>query len=178
VTQHTLQQELLSSADPGSLLSMNITSFEAGSYQDGSVALNVISESATATVDIRIPPALKIEDVKRLLHTKLQAFPSVTLHVEAVGEEREPKTGYETTLYKTLSECITEQGIEPRPLIFEAASDLRFYHQCGIEGVGFSPFTSKDLLHSINEAISIADLIRGKEILFRLLQRMCMHRGQ
>lgn len=171
--RQSLQQQLLPLEDPGGLLSMNITSLQAGTYSDGVVALNVVSESASATVDIRIPPTLKIAEVQEWLHTKLKAFPSVTLHIEAMGEERPSQTTYETTLYKTLAECIAEQGLQPKPLIFEGATDLRFYLKKGIEGIGFSPFTTKDLLHSINEAISIADMIRGKEILINLLQRMC-----
>lgn len=172
IASHQSQQQLLPSADPGSLLSMNITSLQAGSFTDGQVAMNVVSESATATVDIRIPPALKIEDVKKWLHTKLEAFPTVELQVVAMGEDRPAQTNYETTLYKALAECIADQGLQPKPLIFEGATDLRFYLKKGIEGIGFSPFTTKDLLHSINEAVSIADMIRGKEILIKLLQRM------
>jgi aminoacylase len=173
VAYHSQQQELIPSADPGSLLSMNITSLDAGAYKEGIAALNVVSESASATVDIRIPPGMKIEEVKMWLTAQLQAFPSVTFHIEAAAEERLSQSHHETVLYKALSECIIELGLKPKPLIMEGASDLRFYLKQGIEGIGFSPFTTENLLHSINEAVSIADMIRGKELLIRLLLRMC-----
>ncbi len=174
VTHHNVQKELLAGNDPGTLLSMNITSLESGSYQDGAIALNVVSESATATIDIRIPPALRIEDVQILLQNELHHFPSITLQVEATVDERIPSITYETALYKALAESIAQQGLQPKAVITEGASDLRFHLKQGIDGIGFSPFTNKDTLHGVNEAVSIDDMIRGKEILIQVLQRLCI----
>lgn len=174
VAHQDSQQELLSSTDPGLLLSMNITSLQAGSFKDGAVALNVISETATATIDIRIPPALKIDDVHHVLHTKFKRFPSITLSVEATVEERAPEDTHTTTLYTAVEESIRAHGLQAKPVITEGASDLRFYLKRGIEGIGLSPFTNKDTLHGINEAVSINDMMRGKEIILTLLKRMCI----
>ncbi len=174
VTHHTTQQRRIERSDPGTLLSMNITSLQAGSYNEGSVALNVVSEHATATVDIRVPPALRLEDVHALLHHELQQFPSITLTIEATVDERTVRETYVTPLYRAVAESIITQGLQPKPLVTEGASDLRFHLKQGIDGIGFSPFTTKDTLHGVNEAVSIVDMIRGKEIIIDILQRMCV----
>ncbi|MFV0340163.1 MAG: M20/M25/M40 family metallo-hydrolase [Parachlamydiaceae bacterium] len=175
VTYHSQQQQQLPFTDASSLLSMNITSLQAGTSKEGVTTLNVISECATATVDIRIPSAMQIEDVKQWLHTQMRAFPSVTYQVEATVEERITQPTEETSLYQALAHCIAAQGLTAKPLITEGASDLRFYLKQGIEGIGFSPFTNGNLLHSINEAVTLPDMLRGKEIITQLLYCLCIH---
>lgn len=170
VAQHNEQKRLLSETEPGLLLSMHVTSFQSGSFKDGAVALNVVSEEATATIDIRIPPALTIEAVRSKLLLELEQFPSLSLVVEATVDERTPRVQHETELYKALARAVSSQGIQPQAHVTEGASDLRFHLAQGIDGIGFSPFTNKSNLHGINEAISISDMVRGVHIFKQLLQ--------
>ncbi|MBA3751844.1 M20/M25/M40 family metallo-hydrolase [Candidatus Dependentiae bacterium] len=173
VAHHAEQQKLLSHTDPGHLLSMNITSLYAGAYKNSKVALNVVSDSAIATIDIRIPPTLDIQQILSWLEDKLQLFPSITLHIEATVDERPARADHETMLYAALAKAIKIHNKNPKPFVTEGASDLRFYLQRGIDGVGFSPFTNEDNIHGTNEAISIVDMIEAKAILLDFLKFMC-----
>lgn len=175
VAHHEAQKAQLINTAAGLLLSMNITSLYAGAYKDSRVALNVVAESATATIDIRIPPTMQIQQVHDWLMTHLTNFPSITLHVEATVDERSQRTEYHTVLYKELSRAITAQRLEAQPLFTEGASDLRFYLERGIDGVGFSPFTNKDTIHGTDEAVLVVDMIRGKQIILNLLNSMCVN---
>ena len=58
--------------------------------------------------------------------------------------------------------------------IFEGASDMRFYRNQGIEAIGFAPFFDKQLLHAVNESLSIASLLKGCEIFISLLKVFCV----
>jgi aminoacylase len=178
VSHHEAQKAQLVETAAGLLLSMNITSLHAGAYNDSHVALNVVADSATATIDIRIPPTIQIQQIHDWLTIHLTSFPSITLHVEATVDERLQRTEYKTVLYKELSQAIATQGLDVQPLFTEGASDLRFYLAHNIDGIGFSPFTNKDNIHGTDEAILIVDMVRGKRIILSLLNYMCVKVGK
>lgn len=171
---HKLQQEQLTNTHAGLLLSMNITSLYAGAYKDKNVALNVVSDTATATIDMRVPPTMHMQEVEDWLTIVLQPFPSITYTVEATVDERPCRTEYNTPLFNCVSKAITAHGLQLQPLFTEGASDLRFYIERGIDGIGFSPFTNKDTIHGTNEAVLIADMVRGKQIVVDIVTRMCV----
>ena len=56
------QKEKARTTDPGLLLSMNITSLQSGASRNGKIALNVVPNTATATVDIRVPPLMTMQE--------------------------------------------------------------------------------------------------------------------
>ena len=174
VDHHQEQQQKTATTPAGLLLSMNITSFQAGIFNQGKTAINVVPNIATATVDIRIPPTMKIKDIKQMIEDIIVQFPNVNYTIEATVNERTFDQKYETPLYKALAKTITQYNMEPIPLYGEGASDLRYYLERGIQGIGITPFTAKDNVHGTNESLPIDDFVQGKDIIAQFIKNFCV----
>ncbi|OGB98058.1 hypothetical protein A3F06_02530 [candidate division TM6 bacterium RIFCSPHIGHO2_12_FULL_36_22] len=151
---------------PGMLPSYNVTSLAAGS----TATLNVVPACATATVDIRVPPGMSLQEVKDYLDENMKVYPDIKYAIKAIATEESILGLEESSLYKKLEEVCHKHGMTVAPHHFEASSDLRFYHALGIEGVGLTPFTCKENLHGTNESVPIKNLIQGRDILLDFLK--------
>jgi N-acyl-L-amino-acid amidohydrolase len=172
---HGEQQSRVGAQQPGQLLSCNITSLTAGvKKEDGHIALNMVPDSAQATIDIRVPPTLKREQVIHMLETYIQKYPNMKYDILAQATEEPEMRDYHTPLYNALEAAIDTCNLKAQPHYFEASSDLRFYQARGLDGVGFTPFTVTDNIHGINESVPIAQLIQGKDIVVQLLKDFCV----
>ncbi len=171
---HREQQGFIGSKQPGQLLSCNITSLTAGiKKEDGHISLNIVPDSAQATIDIRVPPTMKKQHVLKLLEETMKKYPHTSYKILAQADE-EPELGdYQTLLYVALSNAIQKFNLKSQPHYFEASSDLRFYQACGIDGVGFTPFTVVDNIHGVNESVPIDQLIRAKDIMVQFIKDFC-----
>ncbi len=174
VLVHQKQQEQIGIKQPGQLLSCNLTSLTAGIKKEGGhIALNVVPDSAQATIDIRVPPTMKKQDVIALFENAIKQYQHLTYTILAQADE-EPELGdYKTPLYRALSNVLQKFDLRAEPHYFEASSDLRFYQARGINGVGFTPFTITDNIHGVNESVPIDHLIRGKDITMRFIKDFC-----
>ncbi len=171
---HVSQQSQVGSKQPGELLSMNISSLTAGiKKENGHIALNMVPDSAQATIDIRVPPTMKKRDVKKMLDDKIKHYPDLNYVILAEAEEEPELKDFKTSLYCALSKSIEQFGLCPQPHYFEASSDLRFYQARGIDGVGFTPFAIADNIHGINESVPVDQLIRGKDITVHFIKEFC-----
>ena len=172
---HKQQQKEAQQHQPGTLLSLNITSLTSGIRKDdGTVSLNMVPDKVCATVDIRVPPQRKCKDVTALLDGLIKNYSSLTYKILAQAME-EPEAGdYETELYQAIAQTISQFNLKTRPHFFEASSDLRFYQVRGMDCVGLMPFAIKDNIHGINESLPIRELLRGKDIMTQFLKDFCM----
>lgn len=170
-------REKLASTEAGLLLSMNITSLGSGITHENETALNVIPGSAQATIDIRVPPTMKIEQAQKLIEQELSCFPTIHYTIEATVPDREVRDCAKTILYQAFEKIIKENGMDVQPQISEGTSDLRYYYALGICGIGFTPFTGIDNIHGTNESVTLGDLIQGKNIFFDFLNYFCNPRG-
>ena len=171
---HKEQQKKATISQPGQLLSLNITSLTAGVKKDnGHIALNVVPDCAQATIDIRIPPTMKLADIKILLEKELKPFKHLSYSIEAQATEEPELQEHYTELYKALEKTIQTFGLTVRPHFFEGASDLRFYLDRQIDGIGLTPFTIEDNIHGTNESVPLDELIRGKKIIEQFLLDFC-----
>lgn len=175
VVQHQAEQKAKLAATPaGLLLSMNITSFQAGVIQDGQIALNSIPDSATATIDIRVPPTMPLNQAHEMLDLLIKNFPDISYIVLIAANERAFNQNYEHELYTELKKTVCDMGLAVKPLFAEEGSDLRFYHELGIQGLGITPFTIKDNIHGTDESVRIADLELGKNLFYNFLINFCV----
>lgn len=176
VVLHSEQQKKIGVVQAGELLSCNITSLTAGAQkEDGSINLNMVPENAAATIDIRVPPTCAKKEIIRFLDNQMSKAPGISYTILAQSDEEPPLIDYEKTkLYISLSKTIAKFNLQTRPHFFEASSDLRFYLARGIEGVGLTPFTVKDTIHGINEAVPVEQLIFGRDIFFTFLKDFCL----
>lgn len=181
VTLHKSQQELTLSHQAGQLLSCNVTSLTAGvrkknsglKFADDPIALNMVPDSAQATIDIRVPPTLKKAEVISMLDTLLKKYPKISYTILAQAFEEPEIDNYFTDFYHTLADAIKLSGLNAQPHFFEASSDLRYYQALGIDGLGLTPFAIEDNIHGTNESVPISELIRGKDIFVQFLHVFC-----
>lgn len=175
VVIHKEQQRQISAIKkPGQLLSCNITSLSAGvKKENGHVSLNIVPDSANATIDIRVPPTMKKREALQLLEAAMNKFPQLSYKILAQADEEPDLGDHRTILYKALSDAIAQYNLESQPHYFEASSDLRFYQARGIDGVGFTPFTIVDNIHGVNESVPVSQLIRAKDIMVQFIKDFC-----
>jgi acetylornithine deacetylase/succinyl-diaminopimelate desuccinylase-like protein len=157
----------------GLLLSANITSLQFGTIKEGVVALNVVSDTATATVDIRVPPAMRMQDVFSYLEKIMSLHPSISYKIESTVQERSSTPSYRNSLYQSLERVIQAKGFSVHPLHAEESSDLRFYLEKGLIGFGLTPFTCKENLHGTNESITIKDLELARDVFCAVIEDFC-----
>ncbi|MCL5875643.1 MAG: M20/M25/M40 family metallo-hydrolase [Candidatus Dependentiae bacterium] len=171
---HAAQQEQIGIKQPGELLSLNVTSLTAGiKKENGHIALNMVPDTAQATIDIRVPPTIKKREVKKLLDEKIKQYPDLQYVVLAEADEEPELKDYKNRLYHTLCTSIENFGLRAQPHYFEASSDLRFYQALDIDGIGFTPFTITDNIHGVNESVPVDQLIRGKDITTHFIKEFC-----
>lgn len=158
---------------PGLLLSINITSLQFGTIKDGVVALNVVSDTATATADIRVPPTIRLDVMIEYLESLVKNYPSISYKIESTVQERFYDQAFRNSLYHVLERSVQENGLNAHPFHAEESSDLRFYLEKGLCGFGITPFTCKENLHGINESITIKDLELGRDIFCSIIKNFC-----
>lgn len=171
---HYIQQKACEKTPDGLLISMNITSLNAGFYDNGHISFNVIPDVASATIDIRIPPTMKTSEAQAFIDNIITSHTnsSYTIHAAVFDESSKPENN--SLLYNTLAETIKDNNMIPEPLFFEGATDLRFYKAQGLDGIGFTPFTGNDNIHGTNESLAIDDLIQGTNIMKQFLKKFCL----
>jgi len=168
---HNKSKRTIGKKEPGELLSCNMTSLSAGiKKEDGFIALNVVPNTAQATIDVRIPQTIKKKEIVALLDKTIAQFPTMSYEILAQANEEPEPRDYHTPLYKALEKAIKTTGLKAQPHFFEASSDLRFYQARGIDGVGLTPFAIVDNIHGINESVPLKELERGKEIMVQFLK--------
>jgi aminoacylase len=177
-TLHSLQQKERATTADGLLLSTNITSLVAGVHNNNTTTLNIVPETASATIDIRIPPTMAIDDIINRINDIFKHYPQSTYTILASVPDQGIENDYQTPLYHAVAKSIQQCGLSAQPLFFEATTDLRYYKSIGLDGVGLSPFTTHDTIHGTNELIPILDLIQAKDIMVNFLKNFCGHKEQ
>ncbi len=173
-THHQMQQKESATQPDGLLTSMNITSLTAGMHSDNQICLNMVPDCASATVDIRVPPTMRMHEATDFIENLINKHTNCTYTVHAAVPDQHVKDSYTTPLYNSLEQAIKECGIRSEPLFFEGSSDLRYYKALNIDGVGFTPFTTTNAIHCTNESLPVADLIQGKNIMVHFLKKFCI----
>lgn len=157
----------------GLLLSMNITSFQAGVIKNGSVALNIVPSDATATLDVRVSPTMNKSEALKMIHEMMQEFPGIAYEIKTQAGERDFNQDYKDDFYYSLKRTIEKYDLEAVDYYAEESSDMRFYWEKGIAGFGLSPFTIEENLHGIDEAVKISDLTLGCDIFYSFIKDFC-----
>ena len=170
-------------SEEGRYLSMNITSLQAGVMKDGKVALNAVPATATATVDVRVPQSMTMAEGNALIKTMIGENQlnddgiGVSYDVLAtIPDQPSPDAKKQEAFYALLANSIRTQGLKAMPLYFEATTDLRYYQEKEIIGLGFSPFTCQENLHGTNESVPVVDIQRGIRIMKHFLLNFCTTR--
>lgn len=171
---HKQSQAQTTQLAPGQLISYNITSLKSGVLQnDGSTALNVIPAQAIATVDIRVPMGTPTASVIEQLTILNKQFPTITYTIKARAKEEPTTLQIDSPLYTALASAIKQHGLQPINHYFEGASDLRFYLDKNIFGLGLTPFTVEDNIHGIDESVPVKQLYKARDLMVTFLRKFC-----
>lgn len=168
VSFHTKQKQSAHRENAGTYISAHIT----GITTDSS-SINSIPSQAVATIDIRIPPHLSLSDGQALLDTFIKKHPAISYEILATSKQRTKPMSQDSNFYQTLERVVRSHHLIPRPFIFEATTDARFYSQKNIEVLGFTPFFCAPNLHGTDESININDLQHGCTLLYDFLVTFC-----
>jgi N-acyl-L-amino-acid amidohydrolase len=168
VQKQEVQRSKSHDQEPGNLVSYHLTSLTTHN-----TALNVIPAHAQATIDIRVPSHCSLNEILNDFESLIKKHENLTYEIVATSKERLKPGSTNSEFYKTLKESILTYEITPKPFIFEATTDARFYSDIGLETLGFTPFTSAPNLHGTDESITIEDLELGKKIMCKFLRKFC-----
>jgi aminoacylase len=147
--------------DPGTVTSCNITHITSGNT---GAAYNVVPHEAYALVDIRIAPHETQKDITTWLDGLCAAHNATYIVLASVPDRAQVVAGVER-VYDTIAEVVRNHHFKCQSIVSEGASDLRFYWERSIPGVGFAPFTSPYNAHGINESRAIAELFKARDIM-------------
>lgn len=166
--QHAQREKSKSVHDAGAVTSLNITSIVAGDRS----AYNVVPATADATIDIRIAPSESYKAIIAMIEA-ICAREGGICTVLATVPEREYKQDLSQNLVMIAQSMLKKYGMHLHSIISEGASDLRFYWERGIAGIGFAPFISPYNAHGIDESLTVAELIQAKDIMKDLIVALC-----
>jgi acetylornithine deacetylase/succinyl-diaminopimelate desuccinylase-like protein len=138
---------------------------------------NVIPASAEATIDCRLVPGYEhgqfIAEVGRIIDdSKVQ--------VESVFGSESPSTSPDTELHDAIREAcgmvMPEASLLPR--VSAGFTDSRTFRRRGIPSYGFVPMllgpNEMGGQHGNNERVSLKNLRLGVEVLYRVVERVCV----
>jgi acetylornithine deacetylase/succinyl-diaminopimelate desuccinylase-like protein len=147
----------------------NPTMLEAG-YK-----VNVIPQSASATVDGRFLPGYEEE-----LHQTIKKLAGDDIEVEILTRDIALEVEFAGPLVKAMCDAINGEdaaGI-PVPYLMSGGTDNKALHDLGIVGYGFSPLKlPKDLdffalFHGVDERVPIEGLKFGVRVLYEFLENV------
>jgi len=147
----------------------NPTMLEAG-YK-----VNVIPQSASATVDGRFIPGYEEE-----LHQTIKKLAGDDIEVEILTRDIALEVEFAGPLVKAMCDAINGEdaaGI-PVPYLMSGGTDNKALHDLGIVGYGFSPLKlPKDLdffalFHGVDERVPIEGLKFGVRVLYEFLENV------
>jgi aminoacylase len=169
---HAQHQKRARTLSPGLLTSFNITGLDAGDVDGG--AMNTVPARARATIDIRVAPHESIASVKKMLDDMCHEFSGVSYRVQAeVADSENRPTILHGSLHVVIDAAAKSVHCTTDYIHAEHASDLRFYLQQGIVGLGVTPFTTGTQNHAFNESLPVADLMRGVQFFYHVMKLMC-----
>jgi len=139
--------------------------------------INVIPAEAKATVDVRLLPGQRREEVEREVRSALGR--DVLKHVELRwrGDPQAAESPPETDLTLAIRLALEEHspGAHVLPYLVPGGTDARYLRPRGVVVYGFAPMLpGEDLsgVHGIDERLSLASLEWGTQVLWSTLRHL------
>ena len=130
----------------------------------GGVKTNMVPESCTANIDIRVPAGVTPEEVKRCLEELLEEAGLADIKCEFVESSNPNYTAPTEEIFTILDNNVREVvGVNAKPLFMTGATDGRFFRLKGIPAINYGP-GEISLAHAYNEYVLTDDLIRATKV--------------
>jgi acetylornithine deacetylase/succinyl-diaminopimelate desuccinylase-like protein len=138
---------------------------------------NVIPATASATLDCRLVPGYEREHFIRELQ---EVIDDARVEVEIAFASESPSSSSDTELHAAIAavcnEVMPEAAVLPR--VTAGFTDSRAFRRHGVPAYGFVPMLlgpeEQGGMHGNNERISLANLRRGIEVMYRVVERVCV----
>ena len=143
---------------------------------------NVIPGSAEATINVRLIPGTKAEDVVREMQRVIgDSTIEVRLSSQNAFPRSVPPSSEDTDLYRALEKSARQQfSADVTPYLFQAGTDAGTWRTRGIPVYGIYPYPidADDLtrMHGNDERVSVESLRQGTEMIYRALVDVAAHR--
>ena len=142
-------------------------------------SLNVIPTTATAGFDIRVPPNVSAEEMKKVIDTWCEEgdgsvswkfAPWTEPLMDHYTTQVDDSNPYWVRFKEAFSEDNLGYKVDLQTEVFPAATDSRFIRKLGIPAFGFSPLRRCPiLLHEHNEYIPIEIFYEGISVYEKLI---------
>ncbi|KAJ1727805.1 adenylate cyclase [Coemansia biformis] len=140
----------------GDVTTANLTMLQSG------VQHNVVPESASASVDIRMTPSIDYQAFRRWLEDLAAEHGAQAEMVQFWEDNTVTPTDASNPFWPAFEDAIAAQGIAIVREIFPAATDSRYLRRAGIPALGVTPLRNTPiLLHDHNEYVLQSDVLAG-----------------
>ena len=138
---------------------------------------NVIPATASATLDCRLVPGYERD---RFIRELQDVIDDARVEVEVAFASESPSSSSDTELHAAIqavcAEVMPEAALLPR--VTAGFTDSRAFRRHGVPAYGFVPMLlgpeEQGGMHGNNERISLANLRRGIEVMYRVVERVCV----
>lgn len=142
-------------------------------YEGIGSSTNVIPSEVSANIDCRVLPGTKPETLLAELKERLKELPGVSLEVVAMDEANESPWDDEVFAALARNAVRGRSDAVAGPVLSPGYTDSLLARPLGTRAYGLIPFeiSQEELgtMHGKNERVSVANLRRGCEVLFRTL---------
>jgi acetylornithine deacetylase/succinyl-diaminopimelate desuccinylase-like protein len=142
----------------------------------GSTQTNVIPDTASAELDVRLLPG---SDPGQLLEELRKVVADDKIEIQPTGQFRTPSSSpADTTLFRTIREAVLRYN--PQALVVPALNsgytESQMYRPLGIHCYGFAPVEITPQIdasqHASNERIPVEQVRRGVKLLYEIVARV------
>lgn len=145
---------------------------------DGGIAPNVVADSATATVDWRFHPGTTVpepfdERLSEVLEGVTVDGKPLDVSYDRSVFARAGETDPNHPLVTATLDSGRQAGADTELVGFDAATDARYLiHDAGIPTVHFGPGSITDDAHTVDESVSVDELVQTVSVYETLLDRV------
>lgn len=131
----------------------------------GGVKTNIVPESCTANIDIRVPAGVTPEKVKMRIEEMLKEAGLADINCEFIDRSNPNYTAPTEEVFTILDNNVREVvGVDAKPLFMTGATDGRFFRLKGIPTINYGP-GEISLAHAYNEYVPTDDLIKATKVI-------------
>ncbi|GJN03954.1 hypothetical protein PR202_ga21455 [Eleusine coracana subsp. coracana] len=170
----------------GDVVSVNFAYLKAGTQTPTGFVMNLQPSEAEVGLDIRMPPNVHVEALKRRLVEEWAPssrnmsfeFKQKGCVLDNFGKPAITPVDSSNPWWSVFEEAVKRAGGKlGKPEVFPASTDARYFRKIGIPALGFSPMANTPiLLHDHNEFLSKDEYIKGIGIYESVIKALATHK--
>lgn len=131
----------------------------------GGTKINIVPESCSVEVDIRIPPGTTPENVRNHVVKLLEGAGLVDVKCDFIQKSNSNYTSSTEKIYTILKQNVkVVVGADLKPLYVTGATDGRYFRLKGIPTINYGP-GELSLAHAYNEYVRVEDILKATKVI-------------